>query len=314
MTEKKTARFFHRLPAYLLLAVLLMSSPAPAGALLGPLPPQDAQERAATLYFRCGSSQWLEREQRLISVRHNESYEKALVQALIDGPKAARLSALFPRGTQLLSVIAEGRQLFVTFNEGLMAAYPDEAALINTPGYRAGEGRLRRQLAMAALANTLTESGEYARVQVLVRAETTLTGSLRLSSRYYLEEADTLPDPLARQEALIMQPGFAAEQVMAPWKAREWALLRERLAPGDTAAQNALGPALEASPYLIEYTLTPGVPSPDGSYAVVCATLRYQARGGAEKSLENWPLRLHRAGGCWQLPWTAFRALLEACR
>lgn len=279
--------------------------------------PGEAQERAATLYFRCGVTRWLEREQRNIPVTRSESYEKALVQALIDGPaQGSRLSALFPAGTQVLSVIAEGRQLFVTFNERLMAAYADEGASISSAGYRAGEGRQRRELAMAALTNTLTESGEYARVQVLVRAETTLTGSLRLSSRYYLEDSDALPDPLTRQEAALMLPGYAADHLMTQWKNREWTALQEGLAqaPSDAAAQSALLRALEGSPSILQFTATPGTPAPDGSYAVVSLSLQYQAQGKPEKSISKWPLRLTRLNNCWQVPWASFSALLEACQ
>ncbi len=306
------------LAAIMLLAGFLFTQPAHAQGLLTDAEnPGQAQEHPATLYFRCGNSKWLEREQRNVPVTLSESYEKSLVEALLDGPsQGSQLVPLFPQGTQLLSVIAEGAQLFVTFNERLMAAYPDEGSSLSNPSYRAGEGRLRRELAMAALVNTLTETGEYARVQVLVRAETTLTGSLRLSSRYYLEDSEALPDPLTRQEAALMLPGYAVDGVISLWKSREWTALKERLAqvPGEAAAQNALTQALEISPAILQYTATPGVPGPDGSYALVSLSLQYQTKDGKEKTVDNWPLRLIRSNGCWQVPWSSFAALLGACR
>ncbi|MGI6695847.1 MAG: GerMN domain-containing protein [Christensenellales bacterium] len=314
--EKKHGAFLI-LAGLMLLAGFLLTCPAHAQSLLTGEDPGQAQTRMATLYFRCGNSQWLEREQRPVPVSLSESHEKALVQALLDGPsQGSGLTPLFPQGTQVLSVITEGRQLFVTFNERLMAAYPDEGTDLSSPTYRAGEGRLRRKLAMASLVNTLTETGEYARVQVLVRAETTLTGSLRLSSRYYLEDTDTLPDPLIRQEAALMQPGNATDVLIGLWENREWTALKDRLAqaPGDAAAQSALMLALDASPVILQHTATPGIPGPDGSYAVVSLSLRYLDAQGREKSIENWPLRLIRQNGCWQLPWAGFSALLEACQ
>ncbi|MDD4080415.1 MAG: GerMN domain-containing protein [Eubacteriales bacterium] len=313
----RTGRLFSRLAVLTVLAVLFALPPASAEPFLSDQSPQDFQERTATLFFRAGSSRWLEREQRLVTVPHSESYEKTLVQALLDGPsQGTRLTSLFPQGTEVLSVISEGRQLFVTLNERLMASYPDEAAVINTPDYRSGEGRLRRELAMGSLVNTLTESGEYIKVQVLVRAETTLTGSLRLSNRYYLSDNDALPDPLTRQEPLIMLPGYAAEQVMALWQRRDWMALEERLAqgPADAATQNAFTQALDASPAILGYSVSPGVPSPDGSYALTSVSLQYQVMGGPEKGIENWPLRLSRGAGAWDVPWAAFNALLEACQ
>lgn len=307
-----------RLAVILSLSALVVSSPVSAEPILGFDNPRAAQVRMATLYFRAaGNSRWLEREQRLIPVAHSESFEKALVQALLDGPsQGMKLTPLFPQGTEVLSVISEKHLLFVTLNERLMANYPDEAANIHIPDFRSGEGRLRRELAMGSLVNTLTESGEYAQVQVLVRAETTLTGSLRLSSRYYLYDNDSLPDPLTRQESLIMLPGYAAEQVMALWQRRDWTVLMERLAqgPSEAAAQSAFTQTLEDSPVILEYVVSPGVPSPDGSYATASVSLQYQAMGGPEKSIENWPLLLSRGAGAWDVPWAAFNALLEACQ
>lgn len=104
----------------------------------------------------------------------------------------------------------EGETLFVTFNEQLLGRYADEAVIFSTD-YSQGEGRLRRRLAMAALVNTLTESGLYSRVQVLVRQESYITSSMRLSMRYYLLEDDSLPPPLTRQESYILTPQVSAQ-------------------------------------------------------------------------------------------------------
>lgn len=300
------------------LSALFALLPVGAASLLSDQNPSGEQERLATLYFRAtGRSRWLEREQRLIPFSRSESYEKAQVQALLDGPsQGMKHSSLFPQGTEVLSVIAENQRLFVLMNGRLMADYADEAANINTPAYRAGEGRLRRELAMGSLVNTLTESGEYAQVQVLVRAETTLTGSLRLSNRYYLYDSDALPNPLTRQESLIMLPGHAAEEMMALWQRRDWAAMKESLAqdPAGSAAQSDFTQALDASPVILEYSVSPGIPAPDGRYALVSVSFDYQAMGDPEKSIENWPLRLSRGAGVWDVPWTALNALLEACR
>lgn len=315
MRTKRTV-LFCLLAAMMMLAGFLFPDGAMAAGLLTDQTEEGAKPRTVTLYFRHSQSRWLEREQREISISLSESPEKALVQALVEGPKAGTLTSLFPAGVKVLSVIAEGRQLFVTFNERLMAPYSDEGADIAQEGYRAGEGRLRRELAMASLVNTLTENGEYARVQVLVRGETTLTGSLRLSKRYYLEDSDALPDPLTRQEGHILLPSYLVDQVMARWQNREWDALKASLAqvPVEASAQNAFGLMLDASPAIQHYTLTPGMPGPDGRYAVVCVSLQYQAQNGGDRMINNWPLRLVRQEGSWALPWGAFGALLEACR
>ncbi len=86
-----------------------------------------AREQTATLYFRYGDSALLRQETRELTVMPNESREKALVTALLDGPHEGGGSALFPDGTQVLSTQAQDRVIYVTFNEALYDRYPDES-------------------------------------------------------------------------------------------------------------------------------------------------------------------------------------------
>ena len=115
---------------------------------------------SATLYFRYRSTGYLAREVRELNASRTISDEMALINALVEGPGSLspQLSPLFPAGTHALSTAVEGETLFVTFNEQLLGRYADEAVIFSTD-YSQGEGRLRRRLAMAALVNTLTESG-----------------------------------------------------------------------------------------------------------------------------------------------------------
>ena len=179
-----------------------------AGQMLGVEAQQgDLLRQSVTLYYRYLDSGFLGREQREISFPRTTAPELAIAAALIEGPGSLSpwLNPLFPPGTQVLSALREGDRLFLTFNEALMNRYSDEA-LVMSGDYRKGEGQLRRRLAMASLVNSLTETGQYSSVQVLVRGETYIATSMRLSGRYYLEDGDSLPPPLLRQEEYIFTP------------------------------------------------------------------------------------------------------------
>ena len=163
---------------------------------------QAAQDQMTVqLYFRYLDSEYLSAEERTLHVSRSDAPEKAIVQALLDGPSAgsAELGGLFPDNTQVLSVTLSGDTLFVTFSSELMNAYADETAS------QGGEATLRRKLCMAALADTLTGAGCCARVQVLVKRETSTVTSLRLPANYFRDTDDETPlGPMTRDESVIL--------------------------------------------------------------------------------------------------------------
>ena len=114
----------------------------------------------AALYFRYGDSGYLVPEERVLSVNRNETPEKRLVQALLDGPAATHsfLNPLFPPDTEILAVTLQNDTLFITFNEALLGRYSDEPADISQEPWKT-EAALRRHLCMDSLTATLTEAG-----------------------------------------------------------------------------------------------------------------------------------------------------------
>lgn len=276
---------------------------------------------SATLYFRYRNTGYLARETRELNVARTVPDEMALVSALLEGPGSLspQLSPLFPAGTQVLSTAVEGETLFITFNEALLGRYSDEAVVFSA-GYSQGEGALRRRLAMASLANTLTESGLYSRVQVLVRQEKIVSNSMRLSNRYYLLDDDTLPPPLSRQEEYILTPRASAEAFFSGWQSGDFAsglrLVKgsEARVPAAIPSDYDLKTALEQAPKLAEFLVTPGTLSLDGQTAVVTVSLRLLSPDGSERLVERRPLRLMLREGVYAIPYESFARLMEAVK
>lgn len=295
------------------------------GTALASQPLLGAQEREAELlsqpvtrYFRYLDSALLAREQRELIYPRTGSLEMAIIAALIDGPGtlSPALSPLFPPGCQVLNVLREEGRLFVTFNEALMGRYSDEA-LISSADYRQGEGLLRRRLAMASLVNSLTESGQYSSVQVLVRGETYIATSMRLSQRYYLEDSDALPPPLSRQESYVLSPQSAAGILMAAWQSMNWRPgLRLLEAGNDAGAQplpseHELLRIVDGAPKLLHYSVSPGIVALDGQSAVVSLSYRLRYPDGREAEHSDMPLKLLQRHGLYSVPYAAFLRLLE---
>ena len=254
--------------------------------------PAEPEESAAlqfigTLYFAYGDTGLMRQETRQITMLPNETREKALVRALLEGSREAGSRALFPDKAEVLSTQAQEGVIYITFNEAFYDRYTDGEAEEN-----------RGRMALDALTATLTESGEYRSVQVLVRAEENIGRSMRLTSRFLGEEPETVLPPCTRQSASLPTPAAYAAHLLMAWQERS----AEALSPFVSAREGQLlAEDLSAAMALTDFTVHEGTAGPDGSYAVVCADLTLRDAAGGERALSSYPLRLIREGGAWKI-------------
>ena len=272
--------------------------------------------RPVMLYFRYGNSAYLAPEERAIRVQRNESLEKAIVQALIDGPAASSsvLTALFPAGTEVLAVTSQEDTLFITFNEAFLGRYADEPGDASAGEWRA-EGALRRQLCLDALAAALTEAGLCARVQVLVYQGAAQTTSMRLQKGFLTRTADeTLLPPLTRREDCLLTPYRTGALILNAWKTQDWAALYDLTAREGGAARPSEQDAVDAfaaAGVLIDYSLSPGNVSYDGQTAALTCELTLQGMG-SNPSVSGYPMLLTREAGLWKMDYARLCAMMQA--
>ena len=273
---------------------LVKENPENAAAIEA-LPWEDAAlELSDTLYFGYGDTGMLRQESRQITMLPNEAREKALVRALLEGSREAGSRALFPEKAEVLSTQAQDGVIYITFNEAFYDRYADE-----DPDWEAAA--LRRRLAMDALTATLTESGEYRCVQVLVRAEENVGKSMRLTTRFFREEPEVIVPPLTRQSVSLPTPAACAKALLSAWQERSVDGLTPFVSLRNGQAQTALNGDLENAPALLAFTVYDGTVSPDGGSAVVCADLTLRDADGFETALNACPLRLIRESGVWKI-------------
>ena len=268
-----------------------------------------ADESSATLYFRYQDTDLLKQEMRTLSLLPNEPRELALVRALISGSGEGG-QALFPPGVTALSTQVQDGVVYVTFNEALYGRYEDENNQTDMT-----EAALRRELAMDALVATLTESGQYHAVQVLVRAEAQVGSSMRLKNSYFLEDNDMPCDVLTRCEDHLMTPANVAHHILLAWQQRNFDSLYPLLSSQEDVkirpAQSLFSDAFAESDVLIRYSLTPGSISVDGQNAVVCVDMTLRRQDGSEYTMNGWPLKLKREGGAWKASLSALQTLMQ---
>ncbi len=273
-------------------------------------------ERSVTLYFRYGSTAYLAPEQRLIQVQRNETLEKALVQALIDGPSAAAsaLTPLFPPGTEVLAVTTQGDTLFITLNDAFLGRYADEPGDAAVGEWRT-EGPLRRQLCLDSLAAALTETGLCVQTQVLVYRGAGQSTSMRLQKGFLTRTADdALLPPLTRREDCLLTPYRTAFLLLSTWTAQDWAALYDLTAQEGGVSrptEQTAADAFAASRVLTGFTLSPGNVSYDGQTAVFTAELSLRGTG-LDETVSGYPLTLIREGGLWKMDYERLLAMMQS--
>ncbi len=277
--------------------------------------------KTVTLYFRYGKEPMLAGEERQLSVSRNESEEKALVQALLDGPSAGtpELDRLFSDQVQVLNTVSQGDVLYVTFNDALLRSFSDEPSDWQTRDDWKLEVPLRRRLAMAGLTASVAESFGYHKVQVLVQQRSDASTSLRLDNSYFKDSG--LPSgpaaPFLRDESLLLTQQNTARTVLTAWQQKDWERLYLYLAASDPAggqARPSMDTAVEKwndAVSVVDFSVTGGSVLKDGSKAVIGIDVTL-ARGDAPlATFAAYPVALYRDRGIWKITYDQLSALME---
>ena len=277
--------------------------------------------QTATLYFRFGREPMLASEARELSISQNESAEKAVVQALLDGPGAGdpELVRLFPEQVQVFSVVPKDGVLYITFNDALLRPYSDEPSDWRVREEWQNEVPLRRRLAMAGLTATITENFPYQSVQVLVQQRSDESTSLRLENAYFYSQdlPGGLAAPFRRDESLLLTQRNSVLAILGAWQEKDWNRLYLYVSSGDSSdgqarpsTENAFA-QWDRAASLTKYEATGGSVSHDGNRAVVVVNVTLARGNEPGESFTNWPVMLTRDRGIWKISYEQLTALMQ---
>ena len=268
-----------------------------------------AEDNAASwdvvLYFRYLDYSMLAGESRTLTVRKDESSEAALVRALLAGPSAGEMNLRRALGEDvgLKEVTASGDMLFITLTNSLLRdGIPDGW---RSDEFWAEEAPVRRQLAMASIADTVMENLPYNRVQILIDGGE--SAAIRLDRSYYLTGEQGPADPLSRDESLLLSPYNTAALLMEAWRSRDFDTIYDFTVAEDLPVPEQFRAEIDVAPSLSDYTLTAGMVNGDRATLNVDASLLTDS---ASSTLEAWPLTLEKQGGVWKIPLETLRRLM----
>lgn len=175
--------------------------------------PTSSSVSSAALYFGFSDQDILASEFRRIDTYPNNSYEYALLSALLSGPQgvSSALSRVINENTTLEGISFEGNCVFVTLSD-------DFITLEQTEGLSEEEFErqcLRQRMAVYSVVNTIIENTGYSRVQLyIVREEQNVTERpTRGEMGFYGDgREEEHVEPLAMDESYIMTPYTALKE------------------------------------------------------------------------------------------------------
>ncbi len=307
----------------LLCVLLLLSACAPGDtALEDPFPVSPVAEagsgttRSVTLYFGYRDEDMLGTETRDIEMPLDERPETFIIRQLLQGPLVAYadLRGLFNSDVEIVSVESSGRLLILTLSRAFLDA-PMEGA--NNPA-QAGQMEARNRLALYSIVNTVTELGEYDRVQLQVQStEENGGGAQRLKKSDFLlgssEEDDSLLGPIGREYDYILSPRRAVDIALDAWTKRDWGGLYGYLAAEDSLpSSDAVATALANAPVtLIHHQVLDTTVSDNGQSATVALDLEYMQSGATSNTRRNTIIKLARENEAWKILYSSIELLSQ---
>ena len=261
-----------------------------------------------TLYYRFAGTGVLGAQRAQLDIRREDTVAMRIVQQLVEGPDAAYeyLSGVFPQGTEVISVSANGQTAYVTLSsaflgrpDGAPADWEDLAAWQE-------EAALRRRLAVQSIVLALTEGAYYQRVQLYV-ADTDDDVPQRIELAWFdtnVTDAALVLAPSPRDEQAMLTPQRAVNMVMQAWQARDWAAMLPLLhADGDELPTQSVFEAQmnELDITLLDYTASVGTVSFDGRTATVVLDAQIRSREGGDAQIVRESIPLTRVQDNWAM-------------
>lgn len=283
---------------------------------------QTATTRDVTLYFRFENERLLSSTVRTIEVRDKGRIEEAVVRALLDGPELQRrhLTSVIPSGTRLISTSGSGNSLLITLSREFLNLPADVPLGWEQDPAWVEYVNATRLLAIASIVNSVTECGNYNRVQILIDNDGNGQG-VRVARRHMgycgQENQDSPVDVFLRNNSYILTPETAVSSVFRYLSARNFEKLL--LFVADYDADNTPKPSVDALPGELDalyatietYEVLGSAVSEDGSSAVVTASYTRRNAQGRSTQVQMMPIQLVRESGAWRIHLSTLKKLLN---
>lgn len=275
-----------------------------------------------TLYYGFADENLLTTETRALELPLDERVETFIVRALLQGPSADRLElrALFPEKTRVLSVEENEKILIVTLSSEFFNPPKDAPATWEQDPVWVKKVKDNRLLCLQSIVNTITELGQFERVQLMVDvAGTNESRGQRVKLSLFglkPEESDALLEPYSRVPTASLSPRVTVENVMISWQSGDWERMMKFIAVQDVTGvarptRDEMQTAFLSAPKLSQSAVLDTWVLLDGLQATV--TLNYTITRSDESTAtgDAVPVKLIREQECWKMTYASLRRLME---
>lgn len=176
------------------------------------------------LYFGYKYQPYLGVELRDLSENYDKSVEQLAINELIAGPgEGSELERLIPEGTTA-AVSNVGDTLFVTLSQAFFDTVPGEDQdWQKHPSWRT-EVYQRRKMAVYSIVNTITEIGNYNRVQILIQDADNPSGYRPKMAELGMaaEDDSRFLDTIARNPESVLNPKNTITGCLSLFQEKQW--------------------------------------------------------------------------------------------
>ena len=261
------------------------------------------------LYFKDKYLPYLGVELRDLSETQEQSLEQLAVNELIVGPKGNELQRLIPESTTA-SVNAVGNTLFVTLSQEFLDTLPGEAR--NWVGSETERSKVqkRRCMAVYAIVNTITEIGNYSRVQILISDSKTPEGYR--PSQYDMglsaENDGRVTDVLVRNPGAILTPETLTRELLRAIQEKQWETVYNNVSQTSSQSLTPVtvyefeSTAKEAELTLENFSLSPqSLTFTGGTAAIILVHYTIRDAENQVNEFTDIPLRLVLVNHIWKV-------------
>lgn len=270
------------------------------------------------LYFGYKNQPYLCAELREIQQSYNSSIEQLAINELIKGPSgSSELYPLIPSNTTV-SVSGVSDTLFVTLSSNFLDTMSGENKNYTADPADLAEVLGRRKLAVYSIVNTVTEIGNYSRVQILIADKKTPEGyrpkmyDVGFASSDDGKFLDTLP----RSPQFVLTPQNTVSGIISLIQEKQWADVYQCLYQGEDSGQATVS-AYDFGVYagntniiIEDFSINNNVTYNSNGIAIVNVNFTVRNNTGSTEYTQV-PIRLVLAENIWKMEYSSVTKILE---
>ncbi len=247
------------------------------------------------------------------------NYEKQLLNELVKGPtqKGKRIVSLIPKGTTfIVNTKEQERFVSVTISSTFFTAPTNFPSDWSSRSDYIEKYNMQKRLAIYSIVDTLTESGKYDRVQILIDYDGSGFGEIPTRKEVGFtrgENSGELLETMYRTTEVILTPENTINTIMYYLKKDSLENLYELIMLVDLdgvkkPTQEEVIKTLEDLDVTVtSYNSTNSVVSPDGTTATLILNADLQIGAGTNKEtkyFKNLTIRLVKEDGIWKIQYS----------